>query len=317
MFQTCHPYAKQHAVSRAFSGGPIFISDVMDGNHDMSMVTPLLMDPNGEGDFRGRILKPWTPGTVSGRPSRIFADVRSGNGALVIRIPRGSESVRKGEDNGAWKVGTSGGCEVFGVFNVCENESRWVGDRVGFADLSGDAGVVSGAWVSFEHFGRAWKISDARAAGDGVALVLPPRGVEVVTFAPLFEAPRTVLGRRWSVGCVGCTEKYIGAAAMEGLEVVWKSPGEKEPENVEIVIMEVTVKVKEGVAGDVGIVFRGLAEGPSRQEEVVLQEWEGDEWENIFRQKAAMATFEQFVEVPTLAGTSILRLRLMTLESKG
>jgi raffinose synthase len=170
MFHSRHPAARLHAVARAVSGGPVYVSDAP-GAHDFAVLKTLVLPD-------GRVLRARLPG----RPTAdcLFRDVAR-DGVTLLKL---------------WNVNAWTG--VVGVLHVqgsawCRTARRFVthddappplATVVRPRDVVGAGGEAERDWVAHVQ-------GEARARplvrGAGVDVALAAGGAAVVTLAPVMR----------------------------------------------------------------------------------------------------------------------------------
>ncbi|KAJ3029503.1 hypothetical protein HK097_005783, partial [Rhizophlyctis rosea] len=116
MFQSAHPFAQYHALARAISGGPVYISDVP-GKHNPKILKPLYFSQTG------RVLRFHQNARIS--HDTLFAQVtKGGSASALVKITN---------------VGTEGRGEGVGVVAAfgCQGDESVVSGTVGVEDVVG------------------------------------------------------------------------------------------------------------------------------------------------------------------------------------
>ncbi|KAJ3029499.1 UNVERIFIED_CONTAM: hypothetical protein HDU68_011990 [Siphonaria sp. JEL0065] len=200
MFQSSHPYAEFHAISRALSNGPVYLSDVV-GQHDLKVVEPLLADD-------GRVVRVHENENACAAmplPKSLLADVGSGNGLLFVEAHGGGS-----------------GCAVLGVFNCARSEVHGsVSDvLVPSRDLvrnttGGGKGLrrrnSDKLAVLFYKSDQVVVVNDSIEAS--ILVQLGQREADVLTICPFWKSKSGTL-----IACFGLADKYYGAAAVKGID---------------------------------------------------------------------------------------------------
>ncbi|KAJ3027567.1 UNVERIFIED_CONTAM: hypothetical protein HDU68_003603, partial [Siphonaria sp. JEL0065] len=202
MFQTSHEFAQYHAIARALSNGPVYVSDVI-GKHDQSVVLPLLSDD-------GRLIHKIGDGNAAiPMPKSLLKDLKSGNeGLLFLETGNGNKSDRSG-------------CVVVGVFHCGKSGLGVLNDSFSVVnDLvrnpivfpRGEKGTKKVA-VQFYRSGEISVLDVGVGKDVNVKVSLDEKEAEVVTLSVLWESKNGLF-----VACMGMTGKYYGAAGIRSIE---------------------------------------------------------------------------------------------------
>ncbi|KAJ3066031.1 hypothetical protein HDU98_010631 [Podochytrium sp. JEL0797] len=190
MFQSSHAYSQFHAIARALSNGPVYLSDAM-GRHDEAVVAPLVVS-------NGRVVRVDGGETCLPVSKCLLKDLRGGEGLLFVEADAGGS-----------------GCAVVGVFNCARG-----GVKQPVVDMLGVVGELRGG-MRRRNSGmlcvRSFRTGKVEVVGDEesarVVCVLGEGEADVVTVCPMWKSGGGVL-----VGCVGIVDKYYGAAGVQGVE---------------------------------------------------------------------------------------------------
>ncbi|MBK1878729.1 Sip1-related alpha-galactosidase [Pelagicoccus mobilis] len=185
MFQTTHKHAEFHAMARAISGSPVYVSDKADA-HDFEIIQKLALSG-------GRALR--------------FADPAQPSSASLFVDPRTSETLLK-VSNSSSGIGT---VALFNCHSDDESEEdvlhSSVGDSVSIADvyqLSGDVHAF---------YAHAKGLMGLVRKSESLSISLDPMKSEIVTMSPV----------RNGVAAIGLIDKYTPAAAITDLD--WITEG--------------------------------------------------------------------------------------------
>ncbi|KAI9331864.1 raffinose synthase or seed imbibition protein Sip1-domain-containing protein [Obelidium mucronatum] len=202
MFQSSHAYAEFHAISRALSNGPVYLSDVL-GTHNAEVVAPLLADD-------GRVIR--VSDSVGGGedtiaampvPKSLLTDIGGGNGLLFVEAHGGGS-----------------GCAVVGVFNCARSSDT----KKSVSDLiapTRDLVRSSAQWMTRRNSNklaaRWYKSGQVMLLDDSmdslVMVELAEREADVLTVCPMWKSKSGML-----IACFGLHDKYYGAAAVKSIE---------------------------------------------------------------------------------------------------
>ena len=168
MFHSRHPAARLHAVARAVSGGPVYVSDAP-GAHDFSLLKKLVLPD-------GRILRARLPG----RPTAdvLFRDVAR-DGVTLLKLWNANPHTGV---VGVLHVQGSAWCRVARRFVTHDDAPPPLATTVRPRDVVGVVGESERDWVAYMQ-GSARVTALARGAGIDVAL--EAGGATVVTLAPV------------------------------------------------------------------------------------------------------------------------------------
>ncbi|KAJ3230756.1 hypothetical protein HDU81_004262, partial [Chytriomyces hyalinus] len=192
MFQTSHEFAEYHAIARAISNGPVYISDLI-GQHDSRIIDRLCCAD-------GRVVR-----VAGDRVGRRFAlplascltrNLRAGNGLLMLEAHGGGS-----------------GCAIVAVFHCADDNSganEIMDSFVPLRDLTrGHLNLRNSQYCAVRYFGDPSGCVQIVEHAE-VVVVLGKAGATVVTVSPCWEAENGIL-----VACFGLADKYYGAAALQ------------------------------------------------------------------------------------------------------
>lgn len=176
MFHSSHPAALLHAVARAVSGGPVYVSDAP-GKHDAALLRRLVLPD-------GRVLRAQAPG----RPSAgcLFADVmRDGRTLLTVgAVNAGGTGVAAAfnTQGSAWSRRTR-------RFELHKAPPEALTGLLTPGDVPGLGASPTGAWALWSDAARAATLVDPAdpASPAGVPLALARGECDIVAVAPVFE----------------------------------------------------------------------------------------------------------------------------------
>ncbi|KAJ3245182.1 hypothetical protein HDU78_009788 [Chytriomyces hyalinus] len=217
MFQTDHEFAEYHAIARAISNGPVYISDVI-GQHDSKIVDRLCCADGRVVRVAGKLEERRFPLPLA---SCLTRNLRAGNGLLMLEAHGGGS-----------------GCAVVGAFHCADENSgahEIMDSFVPLRDLTrGHLKQRNSQYCAVCCTGgRSGSVQIIEMDAE-VVVVLGKAGATVVTVSPCWEAENGIL-----VACFGLVDKYYGAAALQRVSYAFNDKSQA-----------VEVQVEAGFPGD-------------------------------------------------------------------